>query len=871
LFRVWHNSCNIVNTTNGTNIQLGELIMITGMKSRPAKMTKNALNRSASGATVAAILMASFANTALAQQLDEVVVTAQKRSQSIQDVPISMQAYTDEQLRALSIQKASDVTRMAPNINISGQSPANQQINIRGVGTNDFFGNATGAVGIYMDEVTMSAPYITGMGIYDLERVEVLRGPQNSLFGRNTTGGAVNYISKMPDIGGETDGYVGLTYGNFNQLELEAAASLKLSENSAVRLSGKYFSRDGIWNNLSDNGSEFGEKERYSLRANFLWEPSDRTSVIANFHMADEDSEFDPVRSVGSRIELGIPENGPNPTSRLPAQVDFTTSYNTFNNQGDNPSTTNWEDVYIDTDQVFELETLGGYIKFIHEFDWATLTSISSWDDTENRWSYGAGGNSNPGNVTALATFIEQSLGGPTATSQNVLSISMDQEYTQYSQEFRLTSPDSSAFKWVAGLYYFHEESDLSQNIGFGISALNFGGPPAGGSLGLWVFNDFTNIYSQQTAFSIAELENTVWSPYVHTEYPVSDKLNVTLGLRFTHDKKGLPSLLVGNYDSSVLPSSAFWSRDLVTQQLAGAPLCDFDNDGNLFGATLSPDNRGQICAQDIGGSDQDLVFEEVGGKFGLDYALSDDAMVYGSYSRGFRSGKHDIEFLHGPHTGFKRQNVDVEKLDAFEVGTKTRLLDNKLQLNAAAFYYIWKNQQIFFVGPNGPEFANIDESEIKGLEVDFQFAPTEGLFISGGLGLLDTEVTKSTSPAAAEVGRKLAFSPDVSANLLVAKTFEVGSGDLTLQADYQYQSAAKSYYTQKRLVDELQERNVFNARVSYEFGEENRYELAVYGQNLTEQESCSYKFDLTVMSGTAYCVPNEAAAFYGVQGRVRF
>ncbi len=128
--------------------------------------------------------------------IDEIVVTAQKREESLQDVPIAVQAYTGEQLRNLRIGKVADITRLAPNMTISMQNPANRSINIRGVGTSDFFGAAPGSVGIYLDEVTMSSPYLTAVGIYDMERVEVLRGPQNSLFGRNTTGGAVNYISR---------------------------------------------------------------------------------------------------------------------------------------------------------------------------------------------------------------------------------------------------------------------------------------------------------------------------------------------------------------------------------------------------------------------------------------------------------------------------------------------------------------------------------------------------------------------------------------------------------------------------------------------------------------------------------------------------
>lgn len=170
--------------------------------------------------------------------LEEVIVTAQKRAESVQDVPISIQAFSGDQLEKMRVSKASDVTKLVPNLNISGQNSANRQIAIRGVGTSDFFGNATGSVGIYMDEVTMSAPYLSGLGLYDLERVEVLRGPQNSLFGRNTTGGAINYISRIPQVGEDNEGYASLTFGNYNLIELEAAGSFAWSPQVTVHFAG---------------------------------------------------------------------------------------------------------------------------------------------------------------------------------------------------------------------------------------------------------------------------------------------------------------------------------------------------------------------------------------------------------------------------------------------------------------------------------------------------------------------------------------------------------------------------------------------------------------------------------------------------------
>ncbi len=157
-----------------------------------------------------AMLMGATAvaqNTSDRGLLEEVIVTAQKRAENVQDVPISMQAFTADQLQAARVGELTDIARMAPNLNVVVQNAMSQHIVIRGVGTNEFFGNAPSSVGLYMDEVTMNSSYMSTLGLFDMERIEVLRGPQNSLFGRNTTGGAVNYITHQPKVGGETEGY----------------------------------------------------------------------------------------------------------------------------------------------------------------------------------------------------------------------------------------------------------------------------------------------------------------------------------------------------------------------------------------------------------------------------------------------------------------------------------------------------------------------------------------------------------------------------------------------------------------------------------------------------------------------------------------
>lgn len=830
-----------------------------------------------------------------AAELEEIVVTAQKRQESLQDVPIAMQAITGEQIRTLRISKASDITKLAPNLNLSTQNTASRQINIRGVGTSDFFGNSSGSVGVYMDEVTMSASYLSSLGLYDMQRVEILRGPQNSLFGRNTTGGAVNYISRVPVIGGEDENYVDFVWGNYNRIELEAGFTFDLTEKAAFRIAGKSYTRDGIWNNLADNGADHGDKDRKSLRGTLVWEPAERTRLTANYHWAREDSDFDPIRAVGTRGPNGSPEFGvdgiPRPLfGSVPAPtpvLDFEQAFDSFNAQGNNPSTGNWEDIYVTGTYIHDVDTNGLYLKIEHDFDFATLTSITSWDDTEVLWTYETGGigNSSGTGVTTCQACIFLNGASGNGVPQVTIAIDQDQAYQQYSQELRLVSPDDRRVRWIAGFYYFSEDSDLMQSVRFGAAAFDlnqqtdqtgtFPGQAIGGFFGSFPLIGVP--FGNRVAYHYAELENDVWSPYGQIEFDLGESVVLTTGLRFTSDEKTVPFNQVGNASTVGDDITTVYDTGLLLARGAqNALVCDLDGDANntfvLSGGSPAntPDNRGLLCTENL--TRDKLDFDEWGGKIGLDWNITDDLMVYGSYSRGFRSGKHDIEFLHGPHTGFAVTDLDAETLDAFELGLKSSLLDGAMQLNLAAYSYEWENQQTIFVDPQtGPAFVNIPKSELMGFEAELKWAPVDDLYLMAALGLQDTEIQSSSDTRFVQVGHELPFAADTSGNLLVIKDIDIQGNTLSLQADWQYRSAAKAYARDIVFIDEIEELSQINARVSYVFGNDRQYEIAAFGENLTEERTCAYKWDLTGIAGTTYCVANEGVAFYGVQGHVRF
>lgn len=817
-----------------------------------------------------------------AQALEEIIVTAQKREESLQDVPIAMQAFTGEQLKNLRIVRVSDVTKLAPNMNISMQNPANRSINIRGIGTSDFFGAAPGSVGIYLDEVTMSSPYLTAVGLYDMERVEVLRGPQNSLFGRNTTGGAVNYISKKPEVGGNTDGYAQATYGRYNLIELEAAGSFSLSDTTAVRLAGKSFDRDGIWNNMDAGGADYGEKDRKSARGTFVWDAAEATRVTANVHWAEEDSEMDPYRHVGTRLGTGA-FLGP---SAFPPgeQLDYDgVVYDSLNHQGVDASFPRWEDVIRSGSNKHEMDTWGSYLRIDHDFASVTFTSITAFDESDTLFSIDAGGSGNNA-ITPASVFA-----GENSSEPNLL-IDQDQNFEQFSQEFRLASPSDRRFRWIAGLYYFSEDAELSQNIRFGAGTLISHpgltapipnprpgaaiptvdpGPPVvfGGSFGLWVFSQGLGLapgaaYDDIASFSIATMENEVWSPYLHTEYDISDSLTFTLGIRYTDDVKSMPSYFVGNLDTSGVAVTDFLGNEVVRSMAASqvssglaAPVCAAN---------------GTFCSEDTTRSDLDAG--EWGGKIGLDWRIRDNHMIYGSFSRGFRSGKYDIEFLHGAHTAFPLQDAIPETLNAFEVGYKSDLSDGSVRFEAAAFFYKWFDKQSFFVDPaTGPAFSNVPESESKGVELGVKWAPAEDWYISADVGFLDTEITEASPLASDELGHELQYAADFSFNGLVIKDIQTANGVVSLQLSYQYLSDAKTNLATVDLIDKLGEHSLLGARAGYVFGSEQQYDVSVFGENLLDDRYCEFQFNLDAINGVAYCIPNEGQALWGVQAQLRF
>jgi iron complex outermembrane recepter protein len=782
--------------------------------------------------------------------IEEITVTAQKREESIQEVPVTMQAFTGAQLERFQVQSVTGVVKLAPNLNVVVQNALSQHIMIRGVGTNEFFGNAPSSVGTYMDDVTMNSSFTSTLGLLDMERVEVLRGPQNTLFGRNTTGGAVNYITKQPALGGGADGYASAIYGSHNLVDLEGASTFHLAEKAAARLAAKFRNRDGRWNNFTLGDRSYGDSQRLLLRGGVSWTPSVRTLVHANVHLARDDNDAQPQKAFGTLSTAHPP-------------LDFTDEQTIFGNLGNRDiafdeavpfvtsqnqmvSTTEWSDVRAGGSRIAQVDVTGGYLKLDHDFGGAKLSSITSYDVVKGKYEEDNG-------ISGLNS-------GPNhdGLNQEALVIDFDTKYNQFSQELRLASASATArVHWVTGLYFFNESSTQGQNIRFGDN----------GVLLFRFLSGNDRAFVNTMGFSIAELKDRSYAAYGQADGKLTDRLSFTAGLRYTRDEKKNPSYYGGSIDITGIPQSTYYGNDLVRSLAANLPPCP--HPVFFTGCAQNDTSRAGVRA--------DINDSHLGGKAGLQVHLGPDAMLFGSYSHGFKSGRYDVEFLHTAATPFPQSPIKEEFVDSGELGFKSTLLGRKMVLNGAVFYNHWKDMQVFNVGATGPVFSNLPASEIYGGEVELKLSPDNTWLITGSVGLLHSEITDATGldfdlgQGEYQKGHPLALVPSFSANFAIAKDVAVGASRLSLQADGRYQGTSKVKYKPSHPIDEYEARFVANLRAELGLGRDHRYTLSAYLENLTGEQFCLEKQDLHVLVGAYYCVPNEGQVQFGLQARLGF
>ncbi len=778
--------------------------------------------------------------TALAA-IEEVIVTAQKRSESVQDVPIAIQALTGDQLLERKVDDAKDILDMFANINANAANEVNTGFTIRGVGTNNFHANTAQAVGVYQDGVSRGTPFSGILGVYDLERVEVLRGPQNTLFGRNTTGGAINYISRKPNVGERGwNGFVNMNAGENKLRNVQGAVGFSAGETFGIRLSGETNQRDGLFSNMAPGkeGEELGERDRQSFRIQALWAPTDNFEALFNYHTAESNGTNIGNKAVGQRD----PNNPSQPCSAIPSGTSaYQRTSPCATSFGFNPSTNSWDEVYNVTSAIQDVETNGGFAKLSYNTGNLTFTSITAADELEVIQADDNGG----GNILY---FIPN----------------QDAEFEQFSQEFRLQG-DHDSFRWIVGLYYYEEDMRLAtivrRDANGGVTP-----PPAPGA-------------GQVIAYNFLDQTDEDLSVYGQVEFDIFAETTLTLGVRRTENEKTAVSIFgvmqaphLPWGPNQLVPQDQVLTQTWIQQRI--------DSGANLqavpqFNVACGPGGGTVGC----GKIEQKL--SETGYRIGLDHQVNERTMLYGSISRGFKAGGFDTRAL-AALNGDATRPVDPETLEAYELGFKWDSDDATLRVNGAVFFNLWEDHQAFAVVSGIPALTNIPKAEIFGAELEVQWAPSDAWLISSTMGTLDSEITDAGGITGVEKGHTLRNSPEASATLNVTRYITLASGELVLTVNARWRDEMVDSLANLEGQDRLwthESLSVIDFRAAYNFGGDDQYTIALWGENVTSEEWCIDIGLLDAPSSSAVgalttagsCSPNDGDAQWGITGLVRF
>jgi iron complex outermembrane recepter protein len=466
------------------------------------------------------------------QVLEEVIVTAQKRAENLQQVGIAADIFTADDLRSVGANSLADVTKFATNVQLYDEYGTGQPTwVIRGVGLQDFNANNTPTAAIYVDDVYMSSNVMGGQALFDLERIEVLKGPQGALYGRNTSGGAVRVITQRPLLG-ESGGYVYGSYGRWDDIATEGAANVPLGDTAAVRLAGRWNRSYEGWQQNLITGEEHGEQDRWALRTSLLATLGSGTEVLLRVHAARDDSETTLAQAVGLYDPVTFDFCAPLLAGRLDDAG--CAAYSTFFDPDFRfPDVQGKDGRRTLSDPINRLRNRsgGGSLELSHDFGSVTLTAISGYENFrfEQYFDYDGG----------LGEFGHQH--GKT-------------DIEAFSQEFRLASATNGPLDWQLGLEYAKDELTEDREFLFGddlfILVPTFGGDRI--ALG----------YDQETES---------WAAWGQLGYQLTDTLKLNAGVRYTDEEKdysnGGTSILAG---SDAFPVSSGLQSDLALDIFSG-------------------------------------------------------------------------------------------------------------------------------------------------------------------------------------------------------------------------------------------------------------------------------------------------------------
>ena len=800
---------------------------------------------------VAAAVFLTGMNAGAQVYMEEVVVTAQKREQNVQDIGIAITALSGELITALGYEKATMVVDMAPGVQlVQPNAQASFGFAIRGVIQTDFSDNQEHPVAIYVDEAYVSQASGAGFQLFDLDRVEILRGPQGTLYGRNATGGTVSFVTRKPSQ--EFEAYIQAKYGSYDNKGTEFAIGGPITERISARFSGT-----GNWHDpYTENtiGPDIFNDNSAAFRGQVLFEFNDDVSLLLNGRGGYQEvvdgvgeigpADVNPANFAGFDREPddALPNTRPPGGAICPG-----CNFLGYREPDDGP----WV-VTVDSQGHNDLHVWGGGARLEWAFDRFDLVSITDYAHLDKDYTE----DSDDTPVTALRFFLNNNA-------------------EQFSEEIRL-SGERENFRWLAGFYWLRIRGEYSN--GFTIDSPYFGGAHPGifpadafTPMGVNVFGpdipcfgtihtDLINTCGPQPTSHAAGtlvLQNTVeqntdsYSVFFQTEFDVRPDLTMITGFRWIEEQK--------NFNLQQI--LAFWddsnpgSENRLHSQEIGAVTYVFNDDS---AGTLAHYNKGLWSA-----------------KLGFELDVNDDLLAYLTWNRGVKGGGFnmtlEMETLRPEDVQYQE-----EVLNAYEVGFKLSLYENRIRVNGSMFFYNYGDFQALIFEGLGSKVLNKD-AEIYGAELEFQGSPWRGLDFVGGVSYLqakafDLDFSRTGTPNPQE--RALPQAPMWTVNGLARYQFQpvfkntFFAGRPALQMDFNYRTEQNFLLTNAPAG--MQAAYVIgNARVSYA-SEDGRWETAFAVRNLTNQAYATVRFDVGGSFGFTQRFVSIPRWFYGTV-RVNF
>jgi iron complex outermembrane receptor protein len=820
-------------------------------------MNTTTRTHSITGARVASVALAlgisqilgaaAYAETApvVSGGLEDIVVTAQKRAQNSQDVGIAISAVTGDELAALGAASAADITKTMPAVVLTQPNgPSSFSLSIRGVTQNDFADHQESPAAIYVDDVYVSQMAGLAFSMFDMERVEVLRGPQGTLFGRNATGGLANFVTRRPTD--DTNGYTDVTFGQRNLMRVEGGVGGAITDGIDGRFSFLSNHYDPLFHNLSGGAPDSENGNDWGVRGQLLFKDVGGGQLLLNVRFSRED-----VRAgAWEQFATKFGDNGYNVA--LPANEDYWGTCPGCNASGLPPSapftTRDNQAGYA------HIKTSGATIKYTHDFGGTSFTAIADY-----------------------STLKKQYQEDSDTTPYTIFEFFNGSDVTQKSLELRLNGGDKT-FNWTAGLYGLKIDGQYYEGwqgpAFFGANEFNTDGIPAYGidanpnaiiasnpnsaygrysvAAGPWPYSPTPYPYPMDGSAGFGpgfvvggalpgpnggmpatiapyELNTKSYAAFGQLEYRVSDLIGVTVGARVTKDQK--------DYNYSWHPYEYF------PQSTTGETL------------TLT---RPPSVLSEYSASRNDTLWA---GKAQVDFHVAPNALLYLSYNRGVKGGGFSAPLFPATIGDLATLTFKPERLTSYEAGFKTEFLDRTLRLNGAAYYYDYKDYQALIYTLSLNQLIVNADAKHKGAELELDWAPNEYWRVGVGASYVDAIVKNVGALCCTSDGGAVVHdyippnAPKVSGNAMLRYTLPVGTGShLSFQVDGIYLSRFWFNLGDAPAVEQPAY-GVANARINFAPAG-GKYEVGVAVENLADKHYGSMGFDNSGVNGLAQRYP---------------